>query len=147
VKRQYSGAEHGLVRGIGVVNLVHSNGTEFYPVDYRIYAPEAEGKTKNDHFRDMLIHARNSKHLQANSVLFDSWYASADNLKLIERLWTRIHHRSEQAGTAVVAIVLAFCDGSYCLACGYGGNSLSKGKWAAQSTAHKPALSYRVNFR
>jgi SRSO17 transposase len=86
VKRQYSGAEHGLVRGIGVVNLVHSNGTEFYPVDYRIYAPEAEGKTKNDHFRDMLIHARNSKHLQANSVLFDSWYASVDNLKLIERL-------------------------------------------------------------
>ena len=31
VKRQYSGAEHGLVRGIGVVNLVHSDGTDFYP--------------------------------------------------------------------------------------------------------------------
>jgi hypothetical protein len=26
VKRQYSGTEHGLVRGIGVVNLVHSDG-------------------------------------------------------------------------------------------------------------------------
>ena len=26
VKLQYSGAEHGLVRGIGVVNLVHSAG-------------------------------------------------------------------------------------------------------------------------
>ena len=26
VKRQYSGAEHGTVRGIGVVNLVHSSG-------------------------------------------------------------------------------------------------------------------------
>jgi len=28
VKLQYSGAEHGLVRGIGVVNLVHSAGAE-----------------------------------------------------------------------------------------------------------------------
>jgi hypothetical protein len=27
VKLQYSGAEHGLVRGIGIVNLVHSAGT------------------------------------------------------------------------------------------------------------------------
>ena len=26
VKRQYSGAEHSVVRGIGVVNLVHSTG-------------------------------------------------------------------------------------------------------------------------
>jgi hypothetical protein len=37
VKLQYSGAEHGLVRGIGIVNLVHSAGTQkdFYPIDYR----------------------------------------------------------------------------------------------------------------
>ncbi len=35
VRRQYSGAEHGLVRGIGVVNLVHGSGKpdEFYPID------------------------------------------------------------------------------------------------------------------
>jgi hypothetical protein len=52
VKLQYSGAEHGLVRGIGVVNLVHSPGVEkdFYPIDYRIYAPYQDSKTKNDHF-------------------------------------------------------------------------------------------------
>ena len=59
VKRQYSGAEHGLVRGIGIVNLVHSSGQpdDFWPIDYRIYAPEADGKTKNDHFREMLLRA------------------------------------------------------------------------------------------
>lgn len=28
VKLQYSGAEHGLVRGIGIVNLVHSAGAK-----------------------------------------------------------------------------------------------------------------------
>lgn len=86
VKKQYSGAEHGLVRGIGVVNLVHSDGNEFYPIDYRIYAPEADGKTKNDHFREMLLNAKTAKQIKARTVLFDSWYASVDNLKLIERL-------------------------------------------------------------
>jgi len=86
VKKQYSGAEQGLVRGIGVINLVHSDGQDFYPVDYRIYAPEADGKTKNDHFREMLMNAVLDKQLQARTLLFDSWYASVDNLKLIVRL-------------------------------------------------------------
>jgi len=59
VKLQYSGVEHGLVRGIGVVNLVHSAGAEkdFYPMDYRIYAPDQDGKSKNDHFAEMVINA------------------------------------------------------------------------------------------
>jgi len=88
VKRQYSGNEHGLVRGIGIVNLVHSSGQpgDFYPIDYRIYAPEVDGKTKNEHFREMLIRAVTDKGIQAKTILFDTWYASADNLKLIDRL-------------------------------------------------------------
>jgi hypothetical protein len=88
VKLQYSGAEHGLVRGIGIVNLVHSTGNEkdFYPIDYRIYAPEQDGKTKNDHFSDMVCNAVYAKNLQAKRILFDSWYASAENLKLVHRL-------------------------------------------------------------
>lgn len=86
VKKQYSGAVHGLVRGIGVVNLVHSDGEDFYPIDYRIYAPEADGKTKNDHFREMVLNAKSDKQLKARTVLFDSWYASVDNLKLLQRL-------------------------------------------------------------
>jgi len=86
VKKQYSGAAHGLVRGIGVINLVHSDGNEFYPIDYRIYAPEADGKTKNDHFREMLLRAKSDKQIKARTLLFDSWYASVDNLKLLVRL-------------------------------------------------------------
>ena len=86
VKQQYSGAEHGLVRGIGLVNLVHSDGEVFYPIDYRIFAPDQDGKTKNEHFRAMLLNAKHDKGLQAQTVLFDSWYAAADNLKLIVRL-------------------------------------------------------------
>ena len=88
VKRQYRSAEHGLVRGIGVVNLVHSTGdaSDFWPVDFRIYAPDSDGKTKNAHFRKMLVRAVTDKRLEAPTVLFDSWYAAADNLKLIQRL-------------------------------------------------------------
>lgn len=87
VHLQYSGAEHGLVRGIGVLNLLHSSAAgDFYPVDYRIYDPGGDGKTKNDHFREMLLRAKHDKQLQAQTVLFDSWYASSDNLKLIQRL-------------------------------------------------------------
>lgn len=86
VKRQYSGAVGGLVRGIGVVNLVHTNGQEHYPIDYRIYAKESDGKTKNDHFKEMLINAVAEKQIKAKKILFDSWYGAWDNLKLVHRL-------------------------------------------------------------
>jgi hypothetical protein len=87
VKRQYSGAVGGLVRGIGVVNLVHTNGQrEHYPIDFRVYAKEADGKTKNDHFQEMLKRAVIGKQIKAKSVLFDSWYGSWQNLKLVHRL-------------------------------------------------------------
>ena len=86
VKRQYSGATGGLVRGIVVVNLVHTNGKDTYPIDYRIYAHEADGKTKNDHFKEMLINAVANKQIKAKTVLFDSWYGAWQNLKLVNSL-------------------------------------------------------------
>ena len=88
VKLQYSGAVGGLVRGIGVVNLVHTNGEdgEHYPIDFRVYAKEADGKTKNDHFQEMLLRAVIERQIKAKRVLFDSWYASWKNLKLVHRL-------------------------------------------------------------
>lgn len=85
VKRQWSGNEGGLVDGIGVVNLVHSDGDDYLPVDFRIYAKAMDGKTKNDHFREMLLHAMHDKGLEAQTILFDSWYASWENLKLVHR--------------------------------------------------------------
>jgi hypothetical protein len=76
------------VRGIGVVNLVHTTGKagEHYPIDFRIYAKEADGKTKNDHFQEMLLRAIAEKQIRAKTILFDSWYASWKNLKLVHRL-------------------------------------------------------------
>lgn len=86
VQAQYSGAAGGIVRGIGVVNLIHTDGIDYYPLDFRIFAPIADGKTKNDHFREMLMGAVANKRLRAKRVLFDNWYASVDNLRLVVRL-------------------------------------------------------------
>lgn len=86
VQRQYSGAEHGLVRGIDIVNLVHFDGQEFNPIDYRIYAPSVNGLTKNDLFAEMLMAAKGSKDIKARTVLFDAWYTSVSNLKLVHSL-------------------------------------------------------------
>ena len=91
VKCQYSGNEHGTVRGIGLVNLVHSAGNDkdFWPVDYRIYHPDTDGKTKNDHFQEMFKRLITHKNIRARTILFDSWYGSMDNIKLIHRSgWT-----------------------------------------------------------
>jgi hypothetical protein len=84
----YSGGEHGLVCGIGIVNLVHNAGDEqdFYPIDYRIYAPDQDGKTRKVHFSELVINAVYAKKIKAKRILFDSWYASAENLKLFHRL-------------------------------------------------------------
>jgi len=82
----YSGNKHGVVRGIDLVNLVHSSGCgDYYPIDYRIYAPEYAKETKNDYFLAMLKDAFEVRNIRAKYVLFDSWYASADNLKYIHR--------------------------------------------------------------
>jgi Transposase DDE domain len=88
VKVQYSGAEGGVVKGIGIVNLLHSNGekSDYYPIDYRVYSPEEDGKTKHKHFQEMLLHAKEEKEIQAQTILFDTWYASTENLKFIIRL-------------------------------------------------------------
>ena len=91
VKLQYSGNEHGLVKGIGLVNLVHTNGSlgDFYTINYRIYNPDSDGKTKNDHFQEMFSQAVEKQEIKARNIAFDSWYASVENLKMIDRSgWT-----------------------------------------------------------
>jgi SRSO17 transposase len=56
VRKQYSGNAHQIIRGIGVVSCVYVNSQtgHFWIIDYRIYAPEPDGKTKLDHLEDIL---------------------------------------------------------------------------------------------
>jgi hypothetical protein len=88
VRRQYSGNAHGVIRGIGVVTCVYVNpeADQFWLIDYRIYDPEGDGKTKLDHVREMLSNIVYEKQLPLHAVLMDAWYATKDLMLFIESL-------------------------------------------------------------
>ena len=79
VGRHWSGKHEKVVKGIDLVSLVWTDGDLIVPCDYRIYHDKKEA-TKNDHFRDM-IDAAHARGFRPECVLFDSWYASLENLK------------------------------------------------------------------
>jgi len=80
---QYSGTHHRVVRGIGLTTLLWAGTAgEHIPADFRIYAPEADGATKNQHTREMLRQA-SDRGFQPKMVVLDSWYSAVDTLHLI----------------------------------------------------------------
>jgi hypothetical protein len=88
VRRQYSGNAHGIIKGIGVVTCVYVNAEldRFWIIDYRIYDPTRDGKSKLDHVREMLVNAVEQKQLPFGTVLMDSWYAERRLMRLIEEM-------------------------------------------------------------
>ena len=82
VTKHQSGKHRSVVKGINLVTLLWSDGDAHIPCDYRVYNKSADGKTKNDHFRDMLLKAE-IRGFEPECILFDSWYAGLDNLKTI----------------------------------------------------------------
>jgi hypothetical protein len=87
VRRQYSGNAHGIIRGLGVVSCVYVNSVtdRFWIIDYRIFDPDGDGKTKLDHVKDMLGSCI-YRQLQFLTVLMDTWYATKDLMMYIENL-------------------------------------------------------------
>ncbi|WML68142.1 MAG: hypothetical protein METHP_01730 [Methanoregula sp. SKADARSKE-2] len=83
--RHWSGKHHRVVQGINLISTIWTDGSAIVSVDFRIYCPDKDGKNKNDHFRDMLRAAEERK-FQPGCVIFDSWYSSIANLKLIRTL-------------------------------------------------------------
>lgn len=77
VRRQYSGNSHSIIKGIGVVNCVYCNPlrNEYWVIDYRIFDPDRDGKTKIDHVMDMLNMLK-YREVKFSTVLMDSWYAT-----------------------------------------------------------------------
>jgi Transposase DDE domain len=86
VRRQYSGNTKTVIKGIGVVTCVYVNPNteQFWLIDYRIYDPDGDGKSKLDHVREMLTNVVYHKHLPFQAVLMDTWYATKDLLLFIE---------------------------------------------------------------
>ena len=82
VHRHWSGKHHRVVKGINLVTLLWSDGTDAIPCDDRLYAKPVDGVTKNAHFRAMLQTAQ-ERGFRPRFVAFDSWYSSLENLKTI----------------------------------------------------------------
>ena len=82
VARQWSGKHGRVVRGIGLVTLLWSDGEALIPCDYCLYDKAGDGRTKNDHARVLLATAKD-RDFAPEMVLFDSWYASLANLKAV----------------------------------------------------------------
>ena len=87
LKRRYSGNAHGLIKGIGWVNCGYYNPEleRFWVLDYRIFDPPRDGKTKLDHVREMLDQLE-FRLVQYRFVLMDAWYATVELMKRIIKI-------------------------------------------------------------
>lgn len=86
VRRQYSGNAHAVIKGIGVVTCVYVNprSGQHWVLDYRIFDPDGDGKSKIDHVKEMLTQLIENKGLLFKTVLMDTWYATKDLMLFIE---------------------------------------------------------------
>ena len=85
VRKQWSGNKKGVISGIGVVSCVYVNPeTEcFWVIDYRIFDPDTDAKSKLDHVREMLGSAEH-REVPFEAVLMDTWYAAKEIMLLID---------------------------------------------------------------
>jgi Transposase DDE domain len=88
VRSQYSGNAKAVIKGIGVVTCVyvHPDTEQFWLLDYRIYDPDGDGKSKLTHVREMLTNVVYQKSLPFQAVLLDTWYATKDLMLFIASL-------------------------------------------------------------
>lgn len=88
VRRQYSGNTKAVIKGMGVVTCVYVNPMldQFWLIDYRLYDPAGDGRSKLDHVREMLRNVVYQKPLPFHAVLMDTWYATKDLILFIEAL-------------------------------------------------------------
>ena len=88
VRRQYSGNAHGLIKGIGMINFLYVNpdSGQYWILDYRIYDPDGDGKSKLDHVKEMLDCLVTRRGVTFDRVLMDSWYGAKELLLFIESL-------------------------------------------------------------
>lgn len=83
---QYSGNAHKVIKGIGVVSCVYVNPEieQFWIIDYRIFDPDIDGRSKLDHLKDMFKNVVYQKQLPFSTILFDSWYANINIILMCE---------------------------------------------------------------
>lgn len=58
VTYHWSGKHHRVVKGINLITTIWTDGSALIPCDFRLYNASKDGLTKNDHFHDMLLSAK-----------------------------------------------------------------------------------------
>jgi hypothetical protein len=81
VERQRKGRDPR--HGVGLVRLHKPQNTTLLVIDYRIFDPDRDAKSKLDHVKEMLRSAEHRR-LAFRAVLMDSWYATKDLMLLID---------------------------------------------------------------
>lgn len=86
VRRQWSGNAKQVIKGIGLVTCVYVNPEtdQFWVIDYRLFDPERDGKSKINHLLEMWHNLLTVTELPIQTVIIDSWYASMEVMKAIE---------------------------------------------------------------
>ncbi len=127
VGRHWSGKHHAVVQGISLVSLLWTDGDRHIPCDYRTFH-KPEGLTKNDHFLGHDPQRPPAHDFHRAAVLFDGWYSSLDNLKLLRGfgwMWlTRLKANrlvnKDRQGTRPLSRTEASCWGTEVWLSGYG---------------------------
>ena len=79
----WSSKAGGAVKGLCLVTLLHTDAKGFScPVNFRL-VDKAQGKTKNEHFRDMVEEVL-AWGLRPATVTADSWFSGVENLKFLK---------------------------------------------------------------
>jgi hypothetical protein len=87
VRRQWSGNAKKVIKGIGIVTCVYVNPelNRFWIIDYRLFDPDRDGRSKLDHLLEMWRTIIHVEKLPFRTVLMDSWYATMKIIKEIEK--------------------------------------------------------------
>ena len=74
--------------GLGIVNCVYFNpkNEQLWIIDYRIYDPDTDNKTKIYHAKSMILNGINNKKILFKTVLMDSWYVTQRLMALMDSL-------------------------------------------------------------
>jgi hypothetical protein len=84
VRKQYSGNAGGIIKGIGIVNMLYyvPKIDQWYLLGYRVFDPDLDSKNKIDHVSDLLKEAEQNC-IAYVGVLMDTWYAVSSLFQLV----------------------------------------------------------------
>ena len=75
VTPHWSGQHRAVVEGLNLITLVWTDGDLSIPVDWPVFNQEKDGKSQNDHLRQMLETAR-PPGFKPDCVLWESWHSA-----------------------------------------------------------------------